>query len=352
MTQEKTLNIQKTHTLFVRGMHCRGCEALTESELHEHPNVFSVQSRLENQTVEIIGDFEGMSLAQIAEELSKLLSQHSLSTQEQKKKADWSEFKIAAPWALAFMFVFVLLQKMGVVNLVNVSQINYGAAFLIGLMASVSTCMAVVGGLVLSMSATFASTSLKLRGVNKTKPIIFFHIGRIISFFILGGAIGTLGSSFTLNTGATFVLSVVIGLVMLIMGINLLDVFHLTKKLEPSMPKFIGKHIHGISKFNHSFTPFLVGVATFFLPCGFTQAMQIFTLTTHSFVKGGLTMLAFALGTLPVLALISFGSLGLHNSSKKSVFFKTAGLVVILFALFNLINSLVVIGFIPPVFNF
>jgi sulfite exporter TauE/SafE len=80
--------------------------------------------------------------------------------------------------------------------------------------------------------------------------------------------------------------------------------------------------------------------------------MQIYTLTTGSFVEGGLTMLAFVLGTLPVLALISFSSFSIQKSSKAGIFFKTAGLVVILFALFNLINSLVVIGILPPVFNF
>jgi sulfite exporter TauE/SafE len=196
------------------------------------------------------------------------------------------------------------------------------------------------------MSATFAKEG------DKIKPQLMFHGGRIVSFFILGGIIGSLGAVFTLNTTAMFVLSLIIGLVMLILGINLLDVFTWAKKLQPSMPKFIAKHAHGVSKFNHTFTPLLVGIATFFLPCGFTQSMQLYTLTTGSFMKGGLTMLAFALGTLPVLALISFSSFSIKNSSKAGIFFKSAGLVVIMFALFNLINSLVVIGVIPPVFNF
>jgi sulfite exporter TauE/SafE len=80
--------------------------------------------------------------------------------------------------------------------------------------------------------------------------------------------------------------------------------------------------------------------------------MQIFTLSTGSFLTGGLTMLAFALGTLPVLALISFSSFSIKKSAKAGIFFKSAGLIVILFALFNLVNSLVVIGLISPVFNF
>ena len=69
-------------------------------------------------------------------------------------------------------------------------------------------------------------------------------------------------------------------------------------------------------------------------------------------MEGGLVMLVFALGTLPVLALISFSSFSIQNSSKAGIFFKTAGLIVIMFALFNLINSLVVVGLIPPIFNF
>ena len=100
----------------------------------------------------------------------------------------------------------------------------------------------------------------------------------------------------------------VIGIVMLILGINLLDVFPWAKRLQPSMPKFIGKRAHGVAKYNHTLTPLLVGVLTFFLPCGFTQSMQLYTLTTGSFLKGGLTMLSFAIGTLRVLSLISSSS--------------------------------------------
>jgi sulfite exporter TauE/SafE len=63
-------------------------------------------------------------------------------------------------------------------------------------------------------------------------------------------------------------------------------------------------------------------------------------------------MFVFALGTLPVLSLISFSSFSIQNSSKAGIFFKSAGLIVILFAIFNIINSLVAIGWIAPVFNF
>ncbi len=103
---------------------------------------------------------------------------------------------------------------------------------------------------------------------------------------------------------------------------------------------------------NHVLTPVLVGVATFFLPCGFTQSMQIYALSTESFWTGAFTMSAFALGTLPVLALLSFSSLAIHKKAQSGAFFKTAGLVVIFFGIFNLINALVAAGIINPIFSF
>ncbi len=342
----------KTYTFHVHGMHCNSCVLLTENELNELPTVSKARASLKNLNVEVTGDFGDREPEDIANDLSEVLKSHGyvLSLEKQTHSVKWSDFKIAAPIALGFAVLFVTLQKMGIVNLVSGGDVTYGTAFVIGIIASLSTCMAVVGGLVLSMSATFAKEG------DKIKPQIMFHTGRIVSFFVLGGVIGAIGSAFTLNTSATFILSLIIGVVMLILGINLLDTFHWAKKLQPSMPKFITKHVHGqaskLTKFNHTFTPLVVGVATFFLPCGFTQSMQLYTLSTGSFLQGGLTMLAFALGTLPVLALISFSSFSIQKSSKAGVFFKTAGLIVIMFALFNLINSLVVIGVVPPVFNF
>ncbi len=336
------------HTFHIHGMHCNSCALMTENKIGSLSNISYVQSNFKNHSMEVVGDFGDRTPEQIAEELTIPLRPHGYTISVEKKIVEkkWSEFKIAVPIALGFAVLFVLLQKAGLINLINSGNVTYGTAFVIGIIASLSTCMAVVGGLVLSMSATFAKEG------DKIKPQLMFHGGRIVSFFILGGVIGSIGSAFTLNTSATFVLGLIIGLVMLVLGINLLDVFHFAKKLQPSMPKFISKHAHGVSKFNHTLTPLLVGVATFFLPCGFTQSMQLYTLTTGTFLKGGLTMLAFAFGTLPVLALISFSSFSIKNSSKSGLFFKSAGLVVIMFALFNIINSLVVVGIIPPIFNF
>lgn len=337
-----------TYTFHIKGMHCAACILLTESEVSELSHISYVKSDLSHHTIEVGGEFGDRSPEQIAQELTTVLLKHgySVSVEKEVVAKKWEDFKVAVPITLGFVALFVLLQKMGLVNLVSTGNVTYGTAIMVGVIASLSTCMAVVGGLLLSMSATFAKEG------NKVRPQVLFHIGRLVSFFVLGGVIGSLGAVFALSVTATFIISLVIGLVMLVLGINLLDVFHWSKRFTPAMPQFLAKRAYGVAKFNHSLTPLLVGVATFFLPCGFTQAMQVYTLGTKSFMGGALTMGAFALGTFPVLALVSFSSLSIKDSKYAGVFFKTAGLIVILFALFNLINSAVVIGFINPVFSF
>jgi sulfite exporter TauE/SafE/copper chaperone CopZ len=333
---------------YVQGMHCPSCVMLTEGELGDLPQVKQVKADLATKSVEVEGDFGSQTPVAIAQELTKPLAQYgyALTLEPAKAPVQWKDFYIAAPMALGFIIVFILLQKLGIVNWVETGTVTYGTAFIIGLIASVSTCMAVVGGLVLSMSATFSKAD------SGYKPQVMFHLGRLTAFYVLGGVIGVIGSQFQLSTTVTFVLSLAVGIVLLILGINLLDIFPWAKKLQITMPKRISQTLLNVKSVNTALTPLLVGAVTFFLPCGFTQSMQLYTLTTGSFTTGGLTMLSFALGTLPMLALLSFSSVGLKTPKSRSIFFKAAGGVVVFFAVINILGSLVAIGLIPPILNF
>lgn len=340
--------MQKTQTFHIQGMHCQSCVVLTKSELGDVKEVSNVDVSFRDNRVQVTGDFGEKTSEEVAKELTQILQPHgyTLSLEKQANTVAWSDFATAVPLALLCIAVFILLQKLGVVNLITSSNVTYGTALLIGFIASISTCMAVVGGLVLSMSANFAKEG------DRVRPQVLFHVGRLVSFVVLGGVIGALGSVFQFGSTGTFVLSLIVAIVLLILGINLLDVFPWAKKFQVTLPSFMGVRLQSLKNLNHTLTPLLIGIATFFLPCGFTQSMQIYTLTTGSFVTGALTMGAFALGTLPVLALLSFSSLSIGKKAQSGVFFKTAGLVVIFFGLFNLINSLVAAGLISPIFNF
>src|SRR3989344_3570501 len=202
--------MNKTYTFHVNGMHCKSCVTLIDSELIEAPEVSHVKASLDNLSVQVTGDFGDKTAEHVARDLSEVVKPngYSLSIEKQKHNIKWSEFIIAVPVALGFVILFIVLQKLGVVNLVNTSEVTYGTAFLVGLIASISTCMAVVGGLVLSMSANFAKEG------DKVRPQSLFHIGRLISFFVLGGVIGSIGSIFQLGATGTLILGLIVAVIL------------------------------------------------------------------------------------------------------------------------------------------
>ena len=193
----------------------------------------------------------------------------------------------------------------------------------------------------LSLSAKISQDS-----VSDTKTFLLFHSGRLVSFAVLGGVLGAIGSAIGINFTFTAILGIVASLVMLLLGLNLVGVF---KKNKVTMSSGIFEFFRGIE--HKTFAPLLLGFATFFLPCGFTQAMQVSALSSGSFIAGSLIMFAFALGTLPMLAFLSFGSASFAHSKHAPLFFKSAGVVVIGLGLFALLSGLAALGIISPLFN-
>jgi sulfite exporter TauE/SafE/copper chaperone CopZ len=334
-----------THEFFVHGMYCKACETLTQMEAMNVDGVQFAKVDLRTKKISVTGIFP-MLPEKLAIALTGALSPYgyAASLEPEDKKVRWADFLIAFPAAVAFVALYIFLQKAGVVRLVRADAMSYATAFLIGVVASVSTCMAVVGGMVLSVSANYAKSG------HTVGPQMLFHLGRFLAFFLLGGAIGAAGSIFQLSATAMFVLTFAVGLVMLLLGIRLLDVW--PSSLSFTLPPKISTRLKVSKSSNPVFGPLAMGAITFVLPCAFTQAMQFYTLSSGGFLPGALTMTMFALGTFPVLALLSFGSLGFRSERSSSVFFKTAGISVIAFAAFNIINSLAIAGLISPVFSF
>src|SRR3989344_675125 len=78
--------------------------------------------------------------------------------------------------------------------------IQMGGIFLmIGLFAAVSSCIAVVGGLLLAIASKHNELYPDLTGVQKFKPHIYFNLGRIAGYTLFGGIVGALGSVLTLS---------------------------------------------------------------------------------------------------------------------------------------------------------
>jgi hypothetical protein len=78
----------------------------------------------------------------------------------------------------------------------------------------------------------------------------------------------------------------------------------------------------------------LLGAASFFLPCGFTQAVQIYALSTGSPLVGGVLLGAFALGTAPGLLALAGVPVVVPVRARPTLL-RLAGVVVLAFAVSN-----------------
>ncbi len=245
--------------------------------------------------------------------------------------------------------LYLVAKQFGVFGLTGLIKGNYGSlpvVFIVGLTAGISTCMALVGGLVLGMSSKYARQNPESTGLQKFVPHIYFNLGRIASYFVLGGAIGFAGSFFKISTSVLGLLIVAVGFVMLLLGSQLIDIFPFLKTVSFTLPKGLHKLL-GIKerteeKYSNTNSS-LLGASTFFLPCGFTQAMQLYAISTGSPLQGALTMGVFALGTTP--GLLGVGGLtSVIKGQSSKLFFKTAGVIVLVLAFFNISNGLNLIG--------
>ncbi len=333
----------KTLTFYVSGTHCNACKILIEDVLNDQIGVENVQVNLKQETVSLETSLDD-SQHKLAEMLTEKIKHNGYSLSVDKKAREKNENGViwqALPIGLAFLALFFVVQKSGILNFGLGSTVTPVTSFIIGLVASVSSCLAVVGGLVLSLSATVSQDS-----VSDVKPMILFHAGRLASFAVLGGVLGAIGSAIGISFTVTAILGIVASAVMIVLGLNLVGLF---KRNVIALPAGFFNFFRKVE--HKTIAPFLVGVGTFFLPCGFTQAIQVVALSSGSFLSGMLIMTAFALGTLPMLAFLSFGSASFAQSKHAPLFFKSTGVVVIGLGAFALLAGLAGLGIIDPLFN-
>jgi sulfite exporter TauE/SafE/copper chaperone CopZ len=335
-------------TIPIKGMHCRSCEILIEDELMKVRGVKKAMVSEKRGTAEIYykGNLNYEKIEKAVRDAGYQIGANEKKPLFSTNAQDYKDLGFAF---LIVVFLYFIGKELGIFNISLKSGGNYGSlpmVFLVGITAGISTCMALVGGLVLAASSRFAEEHPQASPLQKFKPHLFFNAGRIISFFVLGGIIGYAGSFFQLSTTTLGLLTIAVGGVMVLMGLQLIEIFPRLSGLQFTLPKGISRALgiqkHSQKEYSHK-NSFIMGATTFFLPCGFTQAMQLFAISSGSPVTGALTMGVFALGTAP--GLLGIGGLtSVIKGAFTKPFFKFAGLVVIFMALFNISNGLSLSG--------
>lgn len=323
-------------------MHCAACELLIGEELKKIPGVGSVYVS-QKKALAIIKYPETVQIKD--EDIIKAVQEAGYEVGS-KQKLPWisrnpADYKDLAFAAGIFFVIYFLARWFNMFDLgINAPNSGVAVALLVGLVAGVSTCMALIGGLVLGLSARHAEQHPEATALQKFRPHVFFNIGRILGFVALGGVIGLIGQAFKPSNNLLGFLTVLIGGVMIFFGLKLVEIFPALCDKSITLPSGIAR-LFGLNKevkeYSHK-GAMVMGTLTFFLPCGFTQAMQLYAVSTGSFWQGAAIMGLFAIGTAP--GLLGIGGLtSVFKGHKARIFFMVAGLTVILLGWFNITNG-------------
>lgn len=302
--------------IIVGGMSCSGCELRIEEKLKGLHGVLEVTASFSKGEVQVEYNSAEIKLKTIygaIRELGYTVAENT-PRREQPEKAKASISGVFGTLLILCALYLIVDHTVGFGFINFIPQIDrnmsYGILFVVGLLTSVH-CLAMCGGISLSQCVAHPPEEAGPSPAKRLMPSLLYNAGRVVSYTVIGGLAGALGSVVSFSGTAKAVVTILSGVFMLIMGMNMLHLFPWLQKINPRMPKFIGKKLYaGKTKRG----PFYVGLLNGLMPCGPLQAMQLYALGTGNFFAGAFSMLMFSLGTVPLM--FAFGAISTLLSVK------------------------------------
>ncbi len=310
----------------VKGMTCTGCEAKVERILTRLDGVASAKASFATNSVTVKYNPGVAGVLVMAQALQK--AGYTLEEKKAPRRQDMQgrpgkadKKPLPATWpigvgVLLLALYFILDNTVGFQFIPEVdASMGYGMLFVVGLLTSIH-CVAMCGGINLSqcLSPSGAAGAGKAGGAVQTVwPSVLYNGGRVISYTVVGGVVGAVGSVISLSGWARGAVAVLAGFFMVVMALSMMGVFPWINRLVPRMPRFLQARANEARRGKG---PFVVGLLNGLMPCGPLQAMQLYALGTGSFAAGALSMLVFSLGTVPLM--FALGALSTVLSGKFS----------------------------------
>ena len=202
-------------------------------------------------------------------------------------------------------------------------------AFLLGLFSSLH-CVGMCGPIVMMLPLNHKSKT------QKYVQIALYHVGKLLSYGILGLVFGLFGKGLFL-AGVQQNLSIILGIAMIVFTLvpeKKLAQFNLSKpiyKLIQKLKSTLGQQFH--KKSNTSL--FLIGTLNGFLPCALVYIALFGATTAQNVTQSVAYMASYGLGTIPLLTLVALGAHQLKSLTKTKfsylipIFSITLGLLFI-----------------------
>ncbi|MDO8516526.1 MAG: sulfite exporter TauE/SafE family protein [Nanoarchaeota archaeon] len=332
------MNVKKVFK--IKGMHCNSCAMLIEKEFGKEVN--KIKASYADGKAEIDFDPSRISEKEIIKRIGKL-GYEVIADKKENKESDNIGFYFMIGSILLFLVVayFLFFNNISLPE-IQVPQVgdNVGLVllFLAGLLVGFH-CVAMCGGFVVSYTAKNA-----INGHKSFTQHLVYGGSKVISYTIIGGIFGLIGGIFAFSIGLRGWVAILAGLFMIFYSLGMFGIGFF-KKFQFN-PKFLSKIANSeSSKYNGAYSrPLATGLLNgLFIACGPLQAMYIYAAGTGSFISGATSLMAFGLGTLPIM--LGFGSLTTvisHKTTKKIL--KISAIIVLILGLVMLNRGLTLTG--------
>lgn len=181
------------------------------------------------------------------------------------------------------------------------APLSYALLFVAGTLTGFH-CAGMCGSLVIGYTVRAAA------GATRSKYLIhlLYGAGKTLSYTVLGGVFGLLGSIVSFTPVLRGTIGLLAGLFLILFGLSALDLLpvkrHVQVRLPPAFMRFLG----GVLR--RAQNPFVIGLLNgLMIICGPLQAMYIMAAGTGQPVEGAKMLFFFGLGTLPLM--MGFGFL-------------------------------------------
>jgi len=351
-----------TARIAVDGMTCGNCEQRIEKAVRALAGVRQVTASASLSEVTVRYEADRVELGAIHEAIGKA----GYQVRGEAAAADPGTQKRPSSVAPIYRFLglvavlaavyLIIRYTVGFTFLPTVSQsMGYGLIFVVGLLTSLH-CIAMCGGIVLSQGIRKREEQTErdlealtgpARFRTRLLPSLLYNGGRVVSYTIIGGLVGALGSLFSLSTALKGAMPVIAGAFMLFLGVRMLGIIPWLSRLTIRLPGSWGEKLSASASRRG---PFVVGLLNGLMPCGPLQTMQVYALGTGSFFAGALSMFLFSLGTVPLL--LGFGAISSLLSAKfNRRMLKASGVLVMVLGLVMFTRGMSLFGIGLPVLS-
>ncbi|MDA0265450.1 MAG: sulfite exporter TauE/SafE family protein [Cyanobacteria bacterium] len=219
----------------------------------------------------------------------------------------------------------------------------------LGFLGSFGHCVGMCGPIAMALSLSNPDHGDQSRG-RQVAFHLLLNLGRLLSYALVGAAIGGLGSVLVAGGQMAGVGSMLRRLIVLftgslLIGLGLRQVapgwlpkIPLVHPLQGQLHDRLNRAMAQVSQSPHWWTPAALGLAWGLIPCGFLYAAQLKAAEATTPEGGALVMVAFGLGTVPMMVGVGISS-AWFSRDRTSQLFKMGGWITLLIGVLTLMRT-------------